>query len=89
LISISAVPGGNPVARADPENWAMEYGKCATCNAHFCDRCIAKAGNKNCAKDGTALTMMGPVPVAGAPGPSAPASAPTAGSTKPWWKFWG
>ncbi|MFT3706535.1 MAG: hypothetical protein QM817_02595 [Archangium sp.] len=92
MISVSAVPGGNPVAKNDPENWAMEYGKCATCNSHYCDRCIAKNGHKNCPKDNTALTMLGPVPMAGsAPAPQAPApaSTPTASSTKPWWKFWG
>jgi hypothetical protein len=89
MISVSAVPGGNPVAKDDPENWAMDYGKCATCNAHYCDRCIAKTGHKNCPKDGTALTLMGPVPLAGAPAPAVLPAQPTAASTRPWWKFWG
>ncbi|MBL8912544.1 MAG: hypothetical protein JNM17_17760 [Archangium sp.] len=86
LISVSAVPGGNPVAKEDPEHWAMIYGQCATCKSNYCDRCIEKSGSKNCPKDQTPLTMLGPVPLAA---PTAPPSQPTATSTKPWWKFWG
>ena len=42
FISISVIPGGNPVAKADPEQWATEYRICTACGAHFCDRCVKK-----------------------------------------------
>ncbi len=45
-ISISICPGGNPVALADPENWATEYLLCRGCGAGFCDRCLEKIGNR-------------------------------------------
>lgn len=83
MISVSAIPGGNPVAKNDPENWALEYGRCATCNAHWCDRCLKKLGAANCPKDQTQFTMFGLTPKK----PAAPA--PDASATKPWWKFWG
>ena len=44
LISISVIPGGNPVALADPETWARHYKVCTECGAHFCDRCVKKMG---------------------------------------------
>jgi uncharacterized tellurite resistance protein B-like protein len=39
LISISAVPGGNPAALAEPETYACEWALCS-CNAYTCDRCL-------------------------------------------------
>ena len=86
MISVSAVPGGNPVALADPEGWALEYGRCPTCNAHYCDRCIAKLAAPQCPKDNAVFSRHGPIPLAPA---APPASKPVAQSTKPWWKFWG
>jgi hypothetical protein len=44
LISISAIPGGNPVALADPERWATKYVRCQKCGKFFCDRCLKKLG---------------------------------------------
>ncbi|HEU4535360.1 MAG TPA: hypothetical protein VFS00_14630, partial [Polyangiaceae bacterium] len=41
LISISAVPGGNPAARADPDAYASEWGLCS-CGAYTCDRCLRR-----------------------------------------------
>lgn len=41
LISVSKVPGGNPVARDDPEGFAVEFMICEECGATFCDRCHA------------------------------------------------
>ncbi len=41
LISISAVPGGNPSANARPDAYASEWGVCAACGASTCDRCLA------------------------------------------------
>jgi hypothetical protein len=86
MVSVSAVPGGNPVAKDDPENWAMEYGRCPTCNAHWCDRCLAKLSAPKCPKDAATFTRHGPVPLQPA---APPPSAPVATSAKPWWKFWG
>lgn len=40
LISISILPGGNPVALANPEIWAINFGLCLSCRRHYCDRCI-------------------------------------------------
>lgn len=42
LVSVSAVPGGNPVALADPEGYATRYVRCAGCGRHVCDRCAAQ-----------------------------------------------
>src|SRR5689334_1494008 len=87
MISVSAIPGGNPVAKNDPENWALDYGRCETCKSHYCDRCMAKlAVPGQCPKDNTKFTMFGVTPEK----PAAPAAAPSPGvSAKPWWKFWG
>ncbi|MEV4672479.1 MULTISPECIES: tetratricopeptide repeat protein [Actinomadura] len=41
LISVSKVPGGNPVARNDPEGFAIEFMICGDCGKNFCDRCHA------------------------------------------------
>ncbi|GGW86573.1 hypothetical protein GCM10010320_80190 [Streptomyces caelestis] len=42
LLSVSRVPGGNPVARSDPEHWAVVFWHCAGCRAYFCDRCVTR-----------------------------------------------
>jgi tetratricopeptide (TPR) repeat protein len=44
LISVSEVPGGNPVARADPEGFALTFQICVDCHANFCDRCQPDRG---------------------------------------------
>jgi hypothetical protein len=44
LISISNIPGGNPVALADPERWATVYMVCGSCGTFFCDRCLKQMG---------------------------------------------
>ncbi|CNE73482.1 Predicted O-linked N-acetylglucosamine transferase%2C SPINDLY family [Mycobacterium tuberculosis] len=41
LISVSKVPGGNPVARNDPEGFAIAFMICQDCRANYCDRCHA------------------------------------------------
>jgi len=84
MISVSAIPGGNPVAKNDPENWALDYGRCTTCNSHWCDRCMAKLPAPECPKDKTKFTLFGATPEKAAPPPPVAVS-----STKPWWKFWG
>ena len=39
LISFSAIPGGNPVALADPEHWATSYRQCERCGRLYCGEC--------------------------------------------------
>ncbi|GAA3455625.1 hypothetical protein GCM10018962_74580 [Dactylosporangium matsuzakiense] len=41
MISISVNPGGNPVARNDPEHFSIRFQICPDCHATFCDRCVA------------------------------------------------
>ncbi|MEW6130413.1 MAG: hypothetical protein AB1757_25490 [Acidobacteriota bacterium] len=41
LISVSTIPGGNPVAQNDPEHWATEYVNCSQCGAFYCTTCAA------------------------------------------------
>jgi tetratricopeptide (TPR) repeat protein len=43
LISISEVPGGNPVARNDPEHFCVAFLVCPDCHAAFCDRCVPRS----------------------------------------------
>ncbi|WP_194814901.1 hypothetical protein [Nocardia sp. XZ_19_385] len=40
MLSISVIPGGNPVARADPEHFAVRFLTCTLCRSGFCDRCL-------------------------------------------------
>lgn len=40
LLSVSRIRGGNPVAKNDPEHWAIRFWRCDSCRAHFCDRCV-------------------------------------------------
>ena len=48
VISVSAVPGGNPIALADPKNWAVNYVTCPSCERSWCDRCHTKLGADRC-----------------------------------------
>jgi len=41
LISISKVPGGNPVALANPGLWATNYQSCSYCKRMFCEDCVS------------------------------------------------
>ncbi|MFI5914076.1 tetratricopeptide repeat protein [Dactylosporangium sp. NPDC051541] len=41
MISISDIPGGNPVARNDPEHYSIKFQICPDCHKSFCDRCVA------------------------------------------------
>lgn len=80
MISVSAIRGGNPSAKADPEGFAGEWTQCGACRAFTCDRCLAKQGDR-CAcgtpaalftedqRIDVALRMMG---VGGPPGPTPP-----------------
>ncbi len=43
LISVSAVPGGNPAANRDPEGFATIFLTCQDCGSHYCDRCVKRA----------------------------------------------
>lgn len=46
LVSISAIEGGNPSAKADPEAYASEWTRCTQCSTYTCDRCLAKQSGK-------------------------------------------
>lgn len=49
LISVSAVPGGNPAAKEEPDIYASEWTRCVECSTYTCDRCLRKqAGNCKC-----------------------------------------
>lgn len=39
-ISLSKVPGGNPVVMLFPENWASAVYRCGSCNKVLCDKCV-------------------------------------------------
>jgi tetratricopeptide (TPR) repeat protein len=43
LISVSDVPGGNPVARDDPEHYSIDFLICPDCHSAFCDRCVPRS----------------------------------------------
>lgn len=40
MISVSAVPGGNPAALQDPAGFALVWALCAACGTYTCDRCL-------------------------------------------------
>lgn len=39
MISVSSIPGGNPVAQNDPEHWATAYVNCQQCGKFYCTDC--------------------------------------------------
>src|SRR5688572_11245640 len=39
FISVSWIPGGNPVALEDPEHWATAYRPCEVCGQLYCGQC--------------------------------------------------
>jgi tetratricopeptide (TPR) repeat protein len=43
LISVSVIPGGNPVAQADPEHFSVTFLVCPDCHSTFCDRCVPRS----------------------------------------------
>lgn len=55
MISVSSIPGGNPVALNDPENYAVKFKICEKCSARYCDRC-ADDSVTACADCGGTLT---------------------------------
>jgi hypothetical protein len=80
MISVSAIRGGNPSAKADPEGFAAEWTQCGSCRSFTCDRCLAsQSGRCRCGAPATlfsedqrievALRMMG---VGGPPQAAAP-----------------
>ena len=44
LISVSRLPGGNPVARENPDKWATSHQTCGHCRIPYCDKCVKKRG---------------------------------------------
>jgi hypothetical protein len=61
MISISRQPGGNPLAAASPDAFAMQYASCERCRAMHCDRCLDANGGK-CPGCGRRLELEGPPP---------------------------
>jgi hypothetical protein len=59
LISLSAIPGGNPVARENPDVMTMYYARCEKCDYIHCARCVEK-NNGCCPKCGNKVTIQGP-----------------------------
>jgi hypothetical protein len=89
LISVSSIPGGNPVALKEREAWAVNYGTCPGCKSSWCDRCAAKLVANTCPTCQKPLTLFGIVDPAAKPAAPPPAAAAGATATaKPWWKFW-
>lgn len=67
FISVSIVPGGNPVALADPERWSVVRRVCDDCRKSFCDRC--------------APSVRTPCPSCGGDFEGAPSGGPSAADT--------
>jgi hypothetical protein len=42
MISVSSIPGGNPVAQNDPEHWASSYVTCQQCGKFYCPDCTTR-----------------------------------------------
>jgi hypothetical protein len=55
FISVTMIPGGNPIALADPEKWATIYFRCASCGKAYCDRCVKKLSKTRCPSCGGEL----------------------------------
>ncbi len=56
MISVSAAPGGNPVARSDPEGYASEWALCPRCGGYTCDRCLAR--QRGACRCGTGVRLL-------------------------------
>jgi len=41
MISSSILPGGNPIAKTDPERWAQSWVFCPQCPTLVCERCAS------------------------------------------------
>jgi hypothetical protein len=74
-ISISQVPGGNPVANANPEVYAASWTRCA-CGAYTCDRCLAaQSGKCRCGQAASVLSERERIDIALGGPPPAPGAA--------------
>jgi hypothetical protein len=98
LISVSAIPGGNPTALAEPERFAVVHQRCSSCGQRFCDRCMEKdekLKHGECASCGARLAeppkdeamkiMTGEQPADDA---VAAAQIEAGDKKKKWWKLW-
>ena len=102
MISVSAIPGGNPTALAEPDKFAIVHRRCSGCGKRFCDRCIDKSDQMKsgaCAACGSALAdpppdealriMLGHQGAEGAAATVRIEQQPAEEPPKkPWWKFW-
>lgn len=86
LISVSAVPGGNPVARNDPAGYASQWSLCGSCRGFTCDQCLGRQqGRCRCGQAGRLLSEPERIRIAQdmsrglkPTAPSAPAAGPPA-----------
>ncbi len=75
-ISISAVPGGNPAANADPAGYAAEWTFCSNCKSYTCDRCLARQhGRCRCGAPARLFTEAERIHMANGGPPPAPDAA--------------
>ena len=102
MISVSAIPGGNPTALAEPEKFAIVHRRCSACSHRFCDRCVekdAKLTNGVCLSCGAPLAdppqdeamkiMFGQESAEGAAAVvQVDPQLAEASDKKPWWKIW-
>ena len=76
LVSISQVAGGNPVARENPDAYAVDWTRC-TCGAFTCDRCLAAQGGKcTCGAAAALLSDAEKIAIALGGPPPAPEATP-------------
>lgn len=83
LISVSAVPGGNLHALADPKHWAVNYVECTSCSMTWCDRCHTKLGSDVCPTCG--VTFVHHFVAAGPAAPSPATDTTPAASPRRGW----
>jgi hypothetical protein len=102
MISVSAIPGGNPTALAEPEKFAVVHQRCSSCGQRFCDRCLEnddRLRTGSCAACGAKLAeppqdeamriMLGQQSAEGAAATVRLEPSPEVeAEKKPWWKFW-
>lgn len=68
MISISRLPGGNPIAQRYPDMFAASFGRCDRCGRTYCDVCISNSAGK-CPECGKRIDVQAPPPGEAAPMP--------------------
>ncbi|MBN2572090.1 MAG: hypothetical protein JXA68_08180 [Ignavibacteriales bacterium] len=60
MISLSINPEGNPVAKENPDMFALRYGRCRVCHHVFCESCLIDNGNR-CLNCDRPVIIEGPI----------------------------